>query len=190
VCENVDNGTCGEEICRTPGFWGARGGNEKGGQNITQAVMDSVGGLDVCGGTIDNTNLRDSMSALEAICINGGDPKGKLIRHLTSSALNCALGTCSANTADLVSICNDACMYGADELYSDCSASLDCFNNGGVIQDDGSCVAGGPDNCHDRELCAEGDNDCAVDTPIGSASSSKACNTARKDKTYVWEYTP
>ena len=51
----------GNEICRTPGFWGARGGTEKSprSQNITQAVIDSVTppGLDVCGVFITNTDL-------------------------------------------------------------------------------------------------------------------------------------
>jgi hypothetical protein len=213
--EDAPDECYGEEICRTPGFWGARGGVEKApkSQNITQAVIDSVGGLLVCGMPITNTDTGNNESAIEAICINGGDPLAKLIRHMTSSALNCALGECSADTAGLLAYCNDACAFGDEDDYGWCSDSLDCFNNGGHINADFTCVPVGTgectsgdwcnvdgeacadesdcvplyESCHDRDLCAEGDLECTFDPP-GPASSSKKCNTASKDGIYIFEY--
>ena len=97
----------GVEICRTPGFWGARGGYDgdgyyKHGQNVTGAMLP----LEVCGNMITNTDTGDSESAIEAICIKGGDPRAKMMRMLMSASLNCALGDCSANTTDLIDYCN------------------------------------------------------------------------------------
>jgi len=123
---------CGDEICRTPGFWGARGGDAgdgnlyKHGQNITLAVIGD--GLDVCGQEITNTDLADSESAIEAICINKGDPRAKLMRMLTSAALNCSLGTCNANTSALISVCNDICFANTDVGDMNvCQGALGCF---------------------------------------------------------------
>jgi len=97
---------CGDAICRTPGFWGARGGDEKSpkSQNITQDVIDSVpGGLDVCGTFITNTNLNSKQSAIEAICVSvKGDLSRQLVRQLTAAALNCALAPCGDDIEALV----------------------------------------------------------------------------------------
>ena len=96
-----------EEICRTPGFWGARGGIEKApkSQNITQAVIDQAIlenglGLPVCGIYIDNTDLLSNFSAIEAICVSvKGVTERQLVRQLTVAALNCVLGDCSLEHA-------------------------------------------------------------------------------------------
>jgi len=212
---------CGDEICRTPGFWGARGGDAgdedyRHGQNITLEVIGD--GLDVCGFQITNTDLADPESAIEAICINKGDTQAKLIRNLTSTALNCSLGVCNPNTALLLSDCNDICFAGTDEgAMKTCSDNLDCFNNGGYILADGSCAPEGFGVCQvggvESTLC-EIDEDCDLragetcmlfencheadlcaedDTdctfePPGPASSPKKCNQARRDGKYIWEY--
>lgn len=172
----------GAEICRTPGFWGARGGDEKApkSQNITQAVIDAAGGLDVCGTTIVNTDLGSDQSAIEAICVAvKGDSSRQLVRQLTAAALNCVLGDCTAYHADLVADCNDTC---ADDTGArttkECIDELDCFNSGGTW-DSGMCAFPGtcdlsgdacvtdegcPDfgdycvpreTCHDRDLCPD-----------------------------------
>ncbi len=207
--------------CRTPGFWGARGGDAgdvdyKHGQNITLEVIGA--GLNVCGQLITNTDLHDDESAIEAICINKGDPRAKLMRMLTSAHLNCSLGTCNGSTLDLLDVCNDVCAVGTDVgAMNACQGALGCFNEGGVVLADGTCVpegagvcqAGGVgtdlcevdedcssflgetcvmfDSCHDRELCAEGDTDCTFEPP-GPASSPKKCNKARRDGLYIWDY--
>jgi hypothetical protein len=84
-----------EEICRTPGFWGTHGGEEKEGHstNITLAVLNAYcGTLEVCGQPITTTDECSVDSALEAICVS---PKGnsclQLGRQLTAAALNCAI---------------------------------------------------------------------------------------------------
>ena len=64
-CENTVDTTndpsCvpGDEICRTPGFWGTHGGTEKSSSRTSpSAVLDTFGGtLEVCGVTIDNTDV-------------------------------------------------------------------------------------------------------------------------------------
>ena len=209
LCDYVDNGTCGEEICRTPGFWGARGGNEKG-VNITLAVIGD--GLDVCGQQITNTDVNDPESAIEAICINKGDAQAKLMRHLTAASLNCELGACNANTEALLTYCNGICADNdnAGEL-SFCSDSLDCWNNGGHVMGDLTCVPagvgicalsgftcetnddcdGGPDTCtmyadchDDTSLC---DSNFPEFCPPGPASSPKKCNEARKETGYIFD---
>jgi hypothetical protein len=166
-CVFEDNGTCGEEICRTPGFWGARGGDEKG-QNITLAVIGD--GLEVCGQEISNTDLGNNESAIEAICINKGDPRAKLMRHLTSASLNCALGTCSPNTSDLLAVCNDICAVGTDVgAMNACGGALDCFNNGGHVLADGSCVPVG------EGLCSETEAPCTTDSECPEFGSGEFC---------------
>ena len=160
VCDPAD-GSCnvdeedpvcqtGVEICRTPGFWGARGGFDgdgfyKHGQNVTGEVLGD--GLDVCGTLITNTILGDGQSATEAICIKGGDPRAKMMRMLMSASLNCALGECSANTTVLVSVCNEVCDTEDSGAYGMCASALGCFNEGGHINSDGSCVPEGEFAC-------------------------------------------
>lgn len=213
---------CGDAVCRTPGFWSVRGGHPgdedyKHGDNITGEVLGD--GLEICGLTLTNTDLANNQSAIEAMCINKGDPQAKLLRHLTASALNCELSNCGANTAALVEYCSDVCADNDDGVaISMCSSSLDCFNNGGYILEDGSCIAygdgqcadsGGPcetnddcpgtafeaveeclmyESCHNRSLCEDGSNFCFE--PPGPASGPKKCNQARKDGTYIWDYPP
>ena len=153
----------GAEICRTPGFWGARGGTEKSpkSQNITQAVIDSVlpGGLEVCGTFITNTDLGSSQSAIEAVCVSvKGVQERQLVRQLTAAALNCVLGDCSPATTTLVADCNTVCDTGVGDMGM-CIDALDCFNNGGVW-DSGSCLYN-PGYCAVSGALCEADEDCA-----------------------------
>ena len=206
VCESVDNGTC-EAICRTPGFWGVRGGNEKNGENITDYFI--MGGFEVCGVPITNTNLNDPNSAIEAICINKSDVGDrKIIRNLTSAMLNCNTSVCSTEIQTLIAECNQLCADGQD--YGTCAGELDCYNNGDTwdydlgmcIENFGACFVSGEDcsdsvgcgdddycvpeeNCHDRMLCPEGGDYCFE--PPGPASSSGKCNKARKNSLYIGE---
>jgi hypothetical protein len=173
----------GAEICRTPGFWGARGGDEKApkSQNVTQAVIDAAGGLDVCGTTITNTDLGDSQSAIEAICVAvKGDLERQLVRQLTAAALNCALADCTEYHSDLVADCNSTCADATGtRTVNECIDELDCFNNGGAFDSELGCTFPGacelsteacvtdedcPDlgdfcvpseTCHDRDLCPD-----------------------------------
>lgn len=173
-------------VCRTPGFWGARGGNEKGGWNYTQSAIDAVGCLNVCGVDICGTDQPDLFgtlgSALEALCVRNNDPTqlNQTFRQAVATALNCSLSgrktpeLCAAlvNRA-LVGItweqCNANCALGggADEdLLNICYSQLDCLNNGWKWFDmpDGfiGCAAG---SCSiDGDPCGSEAGGCAPAT--------------------------
>ncbi len=191
-----------DEICRTPGFWGTHGGIEKGGPNITQAVLNETGPISICGVTISTTDLT-ATSAIEAICVS---PKGQqtlqLARQLTAAALNCGMtnsvscggggqnpGTniCGGvSIEDVFNACNEACAAGLTSPASgdfagiSCIEAIDCFNNGGSGLDaEGVCT--GDSGCHDRPLV----NGCFNFQNPGPASSPKKCNDARKDPILV-----
>jgi len=157
------------EICRTPGFWGLRAGEEKkDSQNITQAVIDAApAGIMVCGETVDNTGLDLFGSALEAMCLHvNGEQVLQLARHLTAAALNCVISgspiDCEGTgIAGLFAHCDDVCTIGTDPDEIDfCGKSIDCWNNGGVLLESGICQLG---VCaHDGAPC-EKDENCGYD---------------------------
>ena len=203
VCVQTHVEDCAvDEICRTPGFWGTHGGSEKGGPNITQAVLNETGPISICGVTISTTDLT-ATSAIEAICVS---PKGQqtlqLARQLTAAALNCGMtnsvscggggqnpGTniCGGvSIEDVFNACNEACAAGLTSPASgdfagiSCIEAIDCFNNGGSGLDaEGVCT--GDSGCHDRPLV----NGCFNFQNPGPASSPKKCNDARKDPILV-----
>jgi hypothetical protein len=123
---NQDPSCFAEEICRTPGFWGTHGGEEKEGHstNITLALLNAynaanVGNeLTICGTPITNTDECSVNSALEAICVS---PKGagelQLGRQLTAAALNCIIT--HATDAD-----TGACVFDAAGLTGAVCASV------------------------------------------------------------------
>jgi hypothetical protein len=197
--------TPNEEICRTPGFWGTHGGTEKSSSvNITDAVLDAFGGtLEVCGTIIDNTDVGNIHSALEAICVSPkGDSRLQLARQLTAAALNCGItnaegtDTCTVqdgtapcagvSVEDVWNACNTACPTGTtatvDGHEISCIGAIDCFNNGGVFDPaTGDCNDAVGTSCHDRNLV----NGCFNFNPPGAAGSPKACNDARKNDVVV-----
>ena len=160
-----------EAVCRTPGFWGARGGSEKGGFNFTQAAIDAAGGtLDVCGQIVDRSNsdildLGDLGHALEGICVNVRQGSHvQLYRQLVAGALNCASSGSypSCSVIPLLGVtwaeCNAACVVGgaADpSVVQSCIDQIDCFNNGGEYGA-GGCVLG---------TCMIDGFDCGGDAP-------------------------
>lgn len=203
----------GLEICRTIGFWGNRGGTEKkGSENITQAVIDAaMMPIEVCGEPINTTLVGEQDSALEAICVSPrGDSRLQLIRQLTAAALNCVAtngnGDCfEVSIGETFAACNDACIFEDEDAYGDCTDAVDCFNNGGILLDNGMCQIGtcadtgdacdedeacGLDamghpieclplegNCHDRPLV---NADLGLDfSDPGPAGSPRACKSAR-----------
>jgi hypothetical protein len=180
ICDLCDSGTgeciaevpvpdrClppGNERCRTPGFWGARGGIEKApkSQNITQAVIDQAilengFGLPVCGIYIDNTDLLSNFSAIEAMCVSvKGVTERQLVRQLTAAALNCVLGDCNVAHTAMLAGCNTVCDTGVGDAGM-CIDALDCFNNGGdwdgtmCTTGAGYCEIGG-EACDDVNTC-------------------------------------
>jgi len=166
--------------------------------NVTQSVLDAVGGLDVCGEHISTTSNLDSPylgglglgSALEGLCVRVQSTSlRQLYRQLVATALNCAIS--SGTTCDEIvlryidfdfSACNSVCEGGVQPAgaptVSQCIEQLDCFNNGGQMID-GTCTLGLPNNCHEAVLCNESLGICPKNTP---ATSSAACNEATQNR--------
>ena len=148
-CVHTPDPACDSEFCRTAGFWSTHTADSSSGktcaQNITQAVLDAGGPLDICGESLCTTAADDASSTTEAMCVNGGQER-QLARQLTAAALNCIVTNGSAS-CDGVSInaafdaCNTACATNVDAdptndvALGDCISVIDCFNNGGVWDD-------------------------------------------------------
>jgi hypothetical protein len=149
---------CNEgEFCRTAGFWATHvAGSESGNacaQNITQAVLDAGGPLNICGELLCTTVHDDASSTTEALCVAvQGQHERQLARQLTAAALNCIVTNGSASCDgvsinDVFDACNTICANnldadaGNDSPLGDCVSALDCFNNGGVWDGD-SCSTG------------------------------------------------
>ena len=77
--------------------------------------------------------------------------------------------------SDLFDDCNKACLGDASATRSigDCISEIDCFNNGGAIDQDGLCGASPSGNCEVRALPSP------FDTP--GADTPQTCNAARKN---------
>ncbi|MHC4934489.1 MAG: SdrD B-like domain-containing protein [Planctomycetota bacterium] len=205
VCEAFPAGTnnpnidCGfvrppeEAICRTPGFWGARAGDRRDCQNITQAVIDANGGsISVCGETITDTSTGgvlpgDLSSALEAVCVRvQGVPERQLYRQLTAAALNCVVsGDPSCALIPLQGVtwadCNMACSGMGDPAdIQSCISQIDCWNNGGTYGPLG-CDESQEDinSCHTRSICESPNAALQGLCPLRCASSPDACREAR-----------
>jgi hypothetical protein len=179
----------GAAICRTPGFWATHGGEEKNRSiNITQAVIDSVGGLNVCGVTIDNTEAGNDTSAIEAMCVAvKGVSERQLVRQLTAAALNCVMSGGDSDCVggpieDLFADCNAACVGDpADHSINECIDEIDCFNNGGTFAD-GNCTFN-PGICSDslvlcdvdNDQCAGGAGDVCVPDPSPTCHEQELC---------------
>jgi hypothetical protein len=187
------------EICRTPGFWATHGGVEKNNAtNITQAVIDSVGYLDVCGFMIDNTDADPTAplneSALEAMCTS---PKGiierQLVRQLTAAALNCVMsgasdGACTGtDRAELLADCNTACTGGiSSRSVNDCIDEIDCFNNGGAW--DGDHCASGLGYCEGTTIPCDDSGGCGQD--VACIPSWETCHDrdlCLQDSNLCWD---
>jgi hypothetical protein len=169
--------TPGDEVCRTPGFWGTHADadpDKECSQNITQAVLDVVGSISICGEDICNTLVDDASSAIEAMCVRvQGQPTRQLARQLTAARLNCIIsgevgGACDGiSINDVFDACNTRCAGGfvSATLGSDtfnCIDALDCFNNGGVFDlADEICTTG---------ACATGGAACGPETPCANLS--------------------
>ena len=163
----------GEEICRTPGFWGTHAGEEhRRSSNLTQMVIDAAGGeLSVCGQVIDNTDVGNVNSAVEAMCVRiEGEQQRQLARQLTAMALNCVVSGGDADCAgtsveDLFADANAACIAGGGgpEL-GPWIELVDEFNN--------------DPECGERNLDESTDIFDGVDPLPGPAGSARACRDA------------
>jgi len=178
-----------------------------GGRNLSYtwflAVIDSAGGLDVCGTTITNTDAGNSASAIEGMCVSvKGDKKRQLVRQLTAAALNCELsggasGDCNMEHQDLIADCNLTCASDSGgRSVNECIEEIDCFNNGGGWNEGkcgyipGRCDVSG-EYCDENSDCTGlGDTMCEPtvnchDLSLCEDDSDFSCKTARKNDVYV-----
>jgi len=167
-----DNPECQEAICRTPGFWKTHG-------SVSQSVITANGGcMEICGEVITTAtagSVGSANSVLEAMCISPrGEQRLQLVRQLTALALNCGVSgfglDCGGNAGldSLFTDCNAACLSNTG--VGDCIESIDCFNNGGAIDENGLCGEAAF-NCHEQPL----------GIPSGAADTPQACNAASKN---------
>lgn len=137
------------EICRDPGFWATRGGDD----SPIDDVLGEAGPLEVCGQLIDDAgDLGDLDSALEALCVRseGGDQR-QLFRQLVATSLNCAIsegGTCDEILGRFIDVSFSDCdaLCRGEEVVDgptleECVGQLECFNEGGQVID-GLCAQG------------------------------------------------
>jgi len=169
------------DICRPSSFYGNRGGNEPGDYNITQSILDSVGGLEVCGQQITETGNDQSPwleglgldSALEGLCVRAEGVKLRpLYRELVTAALNCVMSgsdDCDSVVAPFIDVsfsqCNALCagnaMVSSDSnsnfVERNCTRQLACYNRGGRFLG-GKCALGTCDIT--KEPCGGGFGPC------------------------------
>ena len=132
-------------------------------QNITLAFLP----VTVCGHTLNNTDVGNTNSALEGLCVRvQGDSFRQLARQLTAARLNCNVETCPASILDLLDDCEAACV--AHVSVGSCIDDIDAFNNG---------VAEGAFGCHDRVIPGF--------EPPGAAGSQNNCNEARSNDVFI-----
>ena len=166
------------EICRTPGFWKNRSGDQDHPRstNLTQLVIDAAGGsIDICGRSITNTNLNSVNSALEAMCVSiEGIQQRQLARQLMAAALNCVVsgGDSMCNGISIESefqAANAACTANAGDLSFHIGV-IDDFNNS--------------KHCHEQDL-GQSEVFEGVNPLPGPAGSPKMCKRATKNDTYI-----
>ena len=191
VFGDLSNGyVLGPPVCRSPGFWSTHGGhpNRRGrGNNLTEAAIISAGGsVNVCGQEIDTSlPIGDLSSALEGLCVRvQGVRQRRLYRQLVAARLNCALSG-AENCSTLVptyAACDSLCEVGSnpDITTRTCMRTLNCFNNGGIWDDNTRQCVFEDGNCHERSFCDSPDPELCFD-PLGPATSSKQCKRARRN---------
>jgi hypothetical protein len=152
-----------KDICRGSGYYAKLAGYEREGGNIVQDLLDAVGGVEVCGQSIDETSNDSSPyleglgldSALEGLCVYSARVQPRaLYRQLVTTALNCAMSGGAHNCDAVVdpfmeltfSECSDLCYYGSysdsdRQLIDSCTHQLECYNSGGRIIN-GNCALG------------------------------------------------
>ena len=120
-------------------------------------AFPSVGaGIEICGRIVEVGPPESDQPppVVEAICVSpSGDSTLQLGRQLTAAALNCILSgggdDCTGTSDDpddphwiepVFAECNSACVPMAQgEQVNSCIEKLDCFNNGGMWNQDEYC---------------------------------------------------
>jgi cysteine-rich repeat protein len=185
----------GDEVCRSAGFFGSRGGVEKG-FNYTEAVLVAAGGcLEVCGVDICGTHelLGSLGSALEALCVRQSQATqlDQNFRQAVAAALNCTLSgdpSCSFLDDILVGVtwaeCDANCAAGTPDVdtLNLCYRQLDCFNNGGEWKDLGDywgCALG--ECAVFGGWCGKEAGDCPPNVCLANVCESGVCSLTADD---------
>jgi hypothetical protein len=150
-------------VCRTPGFWGTHAeadARKPRSDDVTGAFLP----VTVCGVVLTNTDVGNSCSAQEALCVSPrGDQRLQLARQLTAARLNCNIAGCPSAVSTLLDGCEQACIADADATaIGKCIEDVDAFNNGTSPDAPG---------CHDRSIPGF--------DPSGPAGSPADCNRAK-----------
>jgi len=163
------------DICRPASFYGTHSGTQSENDNITQKILDAVGGIEVCGQFVTETSNAEEPflgglgldSALEGLCVRTQHVgQRSLYRELLTAALNCAISgsdDCNDVVSDFIERgfdeCSELCSEGDtdSEFARDCTHQLWCYNRGGRIID-GNCAIG---NCDiTNEYCGSDFGPC------------------------------
>jgi hypothetical protein len=129
--------------------------------------------------------VDNASSALEALCVKGGDRRLQLARRLTALSLNCIVGGLGADCAGspelaiLLASCDAACI-GDTTMVASCIERIECVNSGGLLADAECRLIGG---CQARALPPEvlTGNPSGCPDP-GPAGSGEECAAARKSR--------
>ncbi len=132
--------------------------------SVSPGFPQGFEGLQICGKTVSvDDHGSDIPPVVEAICVSpSGDSKLQLGRQLTATALNCILSgggpDCSGTSMETVfSTCNTTCSDSVEgDQVNSCIEKLDCFNNGGMWNEDDPqamyCEMNVAQSCHDQPL--------------------------------------
>lgn len=157
VPERDESGFCTEvdaciQTCRPADYWAAHSGNESGGLNLGQQVLDAAGPFVICAQMIKTSEVGTLSSFLEALCVRTeGYEERELFRQLVATAMNCAIsegGRCDQILPRFIDVTFDACnslcagepVEGGPSV-AECTHQLACFNEGGRLID-GQCALG------------------------------------------------
>lgn len=132
---------------------------------LFQSFPSGLDGIEICGQVVSvlPQGVEGIPPVVEAICVSpSSDTNLQLGRQLTAAALNCLMSgggaDCSGTSIESVfGSCNTTCgLPSQADQTSMCIEKLDCFNNGGVWneQDPGAmyCQMDVPNSCHDQNL--------------------------------------
>ena len=147
VAENCDGTTatcpedesmCSEgfEACRNVIFWANHAGQINGLPDVALSLIQNAdgGSIQVCGETIDDTDLKSASSAEEALCtpLFALNKRLVLVRELTAAMLNCLASGQDPYCYELITECDEVCMTQSSTIneIKGCITALNDLNNG------------------------------------------------------------
>src|SRR3990172_6603117 len=147
VAENCDGTTatcpedesmCSEgfEACRNVIFWANHAGQINGLPDVALSLIQNAdgGSIQVCGETIDDTDLKSASSAEEALCtpLLFLNKRHVLVRELTAAMLNCLASGQDPYCYELITECDEVCMTQSSTIneIKGCIIALNDLNNG------------------------------------------------------------